>query len=54
MPLLSRLTDSEVKAIDDVLAQALDAVEDRRGVDEEVGAARLPIHQEPLLSDLHV
>jgi hypothetical protein len=49
MPLLVRLTDSEIKAVDGVVAQALDAVENCRGVLEEVGSAGLAIHQEPLL-----
>ena len=54
MPLLVRLTNSEIEAIDRVGAQVLNAVEDSGGVLEEVSSARLSIHQEPLLPDLHV
>ena len=43
MPLLVRLTDSEVEAIDSVVPQVFDGVKDRGGVLEEVGSGRLPI-----------
>ena len=43
MPLLVRLTDSEIKAADGVVAQISDAVENGRGVLEEVGSAGLSI-----------
>ena len=54
MPLLVRLTDSEVEAIDGVVPQVSDGIEDGRGVLEEVGSGRLPIDQKALLPDLHV
>jgi hypothetical protein len=54
MPLVVRLTDSEIKVVDCVLAQASPGVEDGRAVLEEVGPAGLPVHQEPLLPDLHI
>jgi len=54
MPLLVWLTDSEIKAVDGVVAQVSDGVEHVRGVLEDVGSAGLPIHQEPLLPDLHI
>src|SRR5438445_13279763 len=54
MPLLVRLTDSEIEAIDGVVAQVSNGVEDGRGVLEEVASTGLPIHQEPLLPDLHI
>ena len=54
MPLLVRLTDSEVYAVAGVVAQVSNGVKDGGGVLEEVGSAWLPIDQEPLLSDLHV
>jgi hypothetical protein len=54
MPLLVRLIDSEIKAIDGVVAQVLNSIEDGRGVAEEVTSTGLPIHQEPPSPDLHV
>jgi hypothetical protein len=54
MPLLVRLTDSEIEAIDSVVAQASNSVEEVRGIPEQMDAAGLPIDQEPLLPDLHV
>ena len=54
MPLLVRLTDSEIKAADGVVPQASDAVEDGGGVLEEAGSAGQPIHQESLLPYLHI
>ena len=47
MPLLVRLTDSEIEVIDLVVSQGLHAIEDGCGVLEEVGSAQLAIHQEP-------
>ena len=41
MPLLVRLTDSEIEATDFVGAQALNAVENSVGVVEKVSSARL-------------
>ena len=54
MPLLVRLTDFEIKAIDGVVPQVSDGVENGRGVLEEVSSAGLPIDQKPLLPDLHI
>ena len=54
MPLLVRLTDSEVEAIDGVVPQVSDRIEDGRGVLEEVSSSRLSIDQKALLPDLHV
>ena len=54
MPLLVRLTDSEVKVIDGVVAQVSDCVENGRGVLEEVGSAGLSIDEQALLPDLHI
>ena len=54
MPLLVRLTDSEVEAIDGVVPQVSDCIEDGRGVLEEVSSSRLPIDEQALLPDLHI
>jgi hypothetical protein len=54
MPLLVRLTDSEVEAIDLVDSQISNAIVDIVGVVEEASPARLTIHQESPLPDLHV
>ena len=54
MPLLVRLTDSEIEMIDLVGSQGLHAIEDRGGVVEEVGSAGLSIHEELSFPDLHV
>jgi len=43
MPLLVRLKDSEVEAIDNVAPQIFDGIKDRGSVLEEVGSGRLPI-----------
>ena len=45
MPLLVRLTDSEVDAIDGVFSEALDGIDDGRGILEEVSSGRLLIDQ---------
>ena len=54
IPLLVRLTDSEIDEVDRVVAQASNGVEDSRGVLEEVGPAGLLIHQKSLLPDLNI
>ena len=54
MPLLMRLTDSEVEAIDGVVSQASDRIENEWCVLEEVSSSRLLIDEEALLPDLHV
>jgi len=54
MPLLVRLTDSEIDAVGGVASQASDCIENRRDVFEQVGSGRLLIDEEALLPDLHV
>ena len=54
IPLLVRLTDSEVEDADRVVAQASNGVEDGRSVLEEVGSVGLLVHQKSLSPDLHV
>ena len=54
MPLLMRLTDSEVEAIDSVVPQVSDRIQDGSGILEEVSSRRLSIDEQMLLSDLHV
>ena len=54
MPLLVRLTDSEVEAIDGVVPQVSDCIEDGSGVLEEVSSSRLSIDEQALLPDLHI
>ena len=54
MPLLVRLTDSEVEVIDGVISQVADGIDDEGGIPEQVGTVGLAIHQEPLLPDLDV
>ena len=54
MPLLVRLTDSEVQVIDGALPQTSDSIEDGCGVLEEVGSSRLSIDEQALLPDLHI
>lgn len=45
MPLLVRLTDSEIDAFGGVIAQPSNGVEHGRGVLEGIGATGLPIYQ---------
>jgi hypothetical protein len=52
--LLMRLTDSEVEAIDGVVSQVSDRIEDGSGILEEVSSSRLSIDEKVLLPDLHV
>ena len=54
MPLLVRLTDSEVQVIDGALPQTSDCIEDGCGVLEEVSSSRLSIDEQALLPDLHI
>ena len=54
MPLLVRLTDSEVEAVDGVVPQVSDCIEDGSGVLEEVSSSRLLIDEQALLPDLHI
>ena len=54
MPLLVRLRDSEIEAIDLVVSQGLYAFEDCGVAVEEVGSAGLAIHEELSFPDLHV
>jgi len=54
IPLLVRLTDSEVKAGDGMVPQVPYRIYYGRCVFKEIGAARLLIDQEALFPDLHV
>ncbi|MBN8903119.1 MAG: hypothetical protein J0H57_18980, partial [Rhodospirillales bacterium] len=54
MPLLVRLTDSEIEATDGVVAQIADPIDDGLCVPEEISPGWLLVDQEALLSDLHV
>ena len=54
MPLLVRLTDSEIKAFDGVVPQVSDRIEDGRGVLEQVRSGGLLMDEEAFLPDLHV
>jgi hypothetical protein len=54
MPLLVRLTDSEVEAIDGAVPQVSDRIEDGSGILEEVSSSRLSLDKKMLLPDLHV
>ena len=54
MPLVVRLTDSEIDVIDSSAPQASNIFEDLRIVIEEVCAIRLSIYNQALLPDLHV
>ena len=54
MPLLVRLTDSEVEVIDGVVSQVADRIDDDGSVSEQVGAVGLAIHEKPFLPDLDV
>lgn len=54
MPLLVRLTDSEIKAADCVISKVANSLQDALAVAEEVGAIGLSIDNQPLLSDLHI
>jgi hypothetical protein len=54
MPLLVRLTASQVEMADGMVSQVPDAVDDGRRIVEQVCAARLSIQEEALLPDLGV
>ena len=54
MPLLVKLTDSEIEAFNDVGPQVSDRIENERGVLEEISSGRLLIDEEAPLPDLHV
>ena len=54
MPLLVRLTDSEIEATDGVFPQIPDPIEDGLCVPEEISSRWLLIDEEPFLPDLHV
>jgi hypothetical protein len=54
MPLLVRVTDSQVETFDRAAAQVSNGVQDRGNIVEEVGPAGLTIHQKAPLPDLHV
>jgi hypothetical protein len=54
MPLLVKRIDSEVEAIDLVIAQLADSRDDGRRVREQVRAGRMRINQQAPVPDLHV
>jgi cell division septation protein DedD len=54
MPLLVRLTDSEIEVIDGVVPQILDRIEDGFCVPKEISPCWLSIDEEALLPDVHV
>jgi hypothetical protein len=54
MPLLVRLTDSEIKAFDGMVPEVSDRIENERGVLEQVSSGRLLVDDEALLPDLHI
>ena len=54
MPLLVRLTDSEIEVTDGVVPQIAHPIEDGLCVPEEISPRWLLVDQEALLSDLHV
>ena len=54
MPLLVRLTNSQVEMADGVVSQVPDTVDDGSRILEQVRAAGLSIHEEALLPDLDV
>ena len=54
MPLLVRLTDSQVEMTDGVVSQVTNRVHHAMRVLEQVGSGRLTIDHEALLPDLHI
>ena len=54
MPLLVRLSDSEIETFDLVIAQLADGLDDGWRVREQVCAGRMAIDQKTPLSDLYV
>src|ERR1700681_972257 len=54
MPLLVRLTDSQVEMTDGVVSQVTNCVHHAMRVLEQVGSGRLTIDHEALLPDLHI
>lgn len=54
IPLLVRLTDSQIELADGVVSKSTDRLDDRSGVLEQVCPGRLLIDKEALPSNLHV
>ncbi len=54
IPLLVRLSDSQVKATDGVVAEVPNRVNHGRSISEQVGSGRLTVDQEALPPDLHI
>ncbi len=54
MPLLVRLTDSQVDVADGMVSEVADRIHHGRRISEQVGSGRLTIDQEALLPDLHI
>ncbi len=54
MPLLVRLTDSQIHARDNVFPKFPDRFDDVRCIVEEVSARRLLFDEDAPLSDLHI
>lgn len=54
MPLLVRLTDSEVDAVGSMFSQASDCIENKGIVLEQISSGRLLIDEKALLPDLDI
>lgn len=54
MPLLVRLTDSQVDVADGMVSEVADRIHHGRRISEQVGSGRLTIDQKALLPDLHI
>lgn len=54
MPLVVRLSDSEIETFDLVIAQLADGLDHRWSIREQVCAGRMAINQETPLSDLYI
>jgi hypothetical protein len=54
MPLLVRLTDSQVDVADGVVSEVLDRIHHGRRISKQVSSGRLTIDQEALLPNLHI
>lgn len=54
MPLLVRLTDSEVEMVDGVVPQVPNCIKDGRGILEKISSSRLLVCQESLLPNLYI
>ncbi len=54
IPLLVRLSDSQIKVANGVVAEAPNCVDHGRSISEQVGSGRLPVYQDALLPNLHI